>query len=97
VAGEAAAGWTSIVLGELTAALDTGVVIVSGVAAGCPPVAFGVGEIVDTPAESTVGVGAAVSPEDGVGAMEVERGAPVRLVGGIGDASEPLTRGCGYM
>jgi hypothetical protein len=94
-------GRTSAVLGEAPAALDTDVVVLSGVAAaGCPPLAVGVGGIVDTSAESTVGAGLAVASDDGVGAMgdsvgamEVESGAPVRSVGGSGDACEPPTRG----
>jgi hypothetical protein len=74
----AAVGRTSVVLGEVAAALDTGVIMLSGVdAAGCPPVDFGVGGVVDTPAESTVGAGVAVAADDGVGAMEVESGVVV--------------------
>ena len=60
-------GRTSAVLGEAPAALDTDVVVVSGVvAAGCPPVAVGVGGIVDAPSESTGGAGVAAASDDGV-------------------------------
>jgi len=60
-------GRTSVVLGEAPAALDTDVVVLSGVAAaGCPPVAVGVGGIADTLSESTVGAGVAVASDDGV-------------------------------
>src|SRR5262245_15601795 len=59
----AAVGPTSLVLGQVAAALDRGAVVLSGVAAaGCTPVAVGVGEIV----ESTVGEGVTLAADDGV-------------------------------